>query len=401
MKTQWRETTFGEIFEISSSKRVLQADWKTSGVPFYRAREIVKLAEHGVVDNDLFISEELYQEYSQKYGVPLPGDLMISAVGTLGACYIVQPADRFYFKDASVLRFSPKQAICSKYILHAFRTREIIDQVHAGSGSTVGTYTISRANSTKIKLPPLAEQKRIAAVLDAAEALRAKRREAKVLCSNISDSIFIKMFGDPAFNPKEIPKRTLADICLTDDGIKCGPFGTQLAASEFRERGVPLWGIKHVNSMFTISTNEFLDAKTAERLSQYSIARGDIVMTRKGTVGNCAVYLKELQGIMHSDLLRVRVNTKTCDPFYLAHQLQHSRDVEHQLSLISGGAVMPGINVGRLKGLKLIVPSLEKQLEFRNRVECIENLASQYKKSHLLLDTLFASLQHRAFQGDL
>lgn len=117
--TKWRKVKFGEIFDISSSKRVLQEDWKTSGVPFYRAREIVKLAKEGAVENELFISEELFDSFKSKYGVPKPGDLMISAVGTLGACYVVQPTDRFYYKDASVLRFI---ALSRRFVQNSFST---------------------------------------------------------------------------------------------------------------------------------------------------------------------------------------------------------------------------------------------------------------------------------------
>jgi type I restriction enzyme S subunit len=174
----WRDVTLGELFEITSSKRVLQRQWETDGVPFYRAREIVALSKNGTVDNDVFISEELFEECKDKYGTPRPGDLMVSAVGTLGACYVVQPHDRFYFKDASVLRFSPKEPVDSRFIQHAFRTRHIQDQIHSGSGSTVGTYTITRAKKTRISLPPHPEQKRIAAILDAADELRTKRRDS-------------------------------------------------------------------------------------------------------------------------------------------------------------------------------------------------------------------------------
>lgn len=115
MSVAWADVKLGDIFEISSSKRVFQKEWQSAGVPFYRAREIVKLAENGTVKNDLFISEELFEEYKVKFGVPKPGDLMVSAVGTLGACYIVQPQDRFYFKDASVLRFKAKRKIYPRF----------------------------------------------------------------------------------------------------------------------------------------------------------------------------------------------------------------------------------------------------------------------------------------------
>lgn len=189
----WRDVELGEIFEITSSKRVLQEQWQESGVPFYRAREIVRLAKEGFVANELFISEDLFKTY-RKYGVPKPGDLMVSAVGTLGACYIVQPQDRFYFKDASVLRLSPKEEICPKFIKHAFESQSIVDQIQAGSGSTVGTLTIARAGSICLSLPPLEEQKRIAAILDQADALRRLRGRALDRLRDLGHATFREMF---------------------------------------------------------------------------------------------------------------------------------------------------------------------------------------------------------------
>ena len=187
---KWPVVLLGELFDISSSKRVLQRDWKTEGVPFYRAREIVKLAKNGYVENDLFITEEHYIALQKENGTPKKDDLMISAVGTLGACYLVGTNDRFYYKDASVLRFSPKTQLCSKYFVHAFQTSLILDQVNAGGGATVGTYTIERAKKTKIALPPLAEQQRIAALLDTADRILKQRESAIAKLENLIRSYF-------------------------------------------------------------------------------------------------------------------------------------------------------------------------------------------------------------------
>ena len=97
-----------DLLNVCSSKRVLQSDWKNEGIPFYRAREIVKLSENDFIDNELFISEEHYLELKKNYGVPQSGDLMVSSVGTIGKVYIVKPEDLFYYKDASVLCFKTK-----------------------------------------------------------------------------------------------------------------------------------------------------------------------------------------------------------------------------------------------------------------------------------------------------
>ena len=90
---------------IGSSSRVHKKDWQSDGVPFYRAREIVKLSKFGTVDNDLFISEDLFEQHKKNGIVPLENDIMLTGVGTIGFPYVVKSGDRFYFKDASVLIF--------------------------------------------------------------------------------------------------------------------------------------------------------------------------------------------------------------------------------------------------------------------------------------------------------
>ena len=183
--SNWEDKTLGDLFDISSSKRVLEKDWKETGIPFYRAREIVKLAKNGYVNNELFIAEDHYEQLKEEYGVPKDGDIMVSAVGTLGACYLVKNQDKFYYKDASVLRFSPKVNLHPQFILHAFNTDAIKDQIHAVGGSTVGTYTIERAKKTRILLPPLLEQRRIATILDKIRLIELQHELAKNKLNNL------------------------------------------------------------------------------------------------------------------------------------------------------------------------------------------------------------------------
>lgn len=154
-------TTIDQLFSVGSSKRVFQKDWKSEGVPFYRAREIVKLSEQGFVDNELFITEEMYQEYAARYGVPQPEDIMVTGVGTLGICYLVKPADRFYYKDGNTLCFHSLNRIDSRFVVECYKMPFIRDQIEANAGgSTVGTYTIEAASKTRIFNPPMDEQQK-------------------------------------------------------------------------------------------------------------------------------------------------------------------------------------------------------------------------------------------------
>ena len=163
MPEGWAWCRLGEICEVSSAKRVLQQDWKTSGIPFYRAREIAQLSNNEIVKDDLFITPELYNELKQKYGVPISGDLMVSAVGTIGKVYIVKDNDCFYYKDASVICFSKKEkSIDSLYLKLCCESDFLQEQMYSQSkGTTVDTITINKAQNYLFPLPPIFEQQKI------------------------------------------------------------------------------------------------------------------------------------------------------------------------------------------------------------------------------------------------
>lgn len=174
----WQWAKLGAIGDVGSSSRVHQKDWKTCGVPFYRAREIVRLSGYGTVDNELFITEEHFHHLSQHGFVPRANDIMITGVGTIGVPYVVQISDKFYFKDASVLIFKNHYDLPTEFLLYLMKSPYWIRQIHIGSmGTTVHTLTIGRLSEIPIPLPPLAEQSRIVAAVASLTALCDRLRE--------------------------------------------------------------------------------------------------------------------------------------------------------------------------------------------------------------------------------
>ena len=159
---EWIMCTIGDLFDVVSAKRVLKSDWKNKGIPFYRAREIVQLHKEGIADKDLFITEELFAELKDKFGTPNVGDIMLSAVGSIGYTYIVNEKDSFYYKDASVLCLRNVNKLNSQYFSMLFETTFVKEQMHDNSkGTTVDTITIEKLKKYFVPLPPLAEQHRI------------------------------------------------------------------------------------------------------------------------------------------------------------------------------------------------------------------------------------------------
>ena len=166
----WAWCRLRDIFNVCSAKRVLQSEWKTEGVPFYRAREIVKLANNGYVDNELFISHEHYENLKETYGVPQTGDLMVTGVGTIGKVHIVREDDVFYYKDASVLCFENRYGVInSEYARIMIDSSLLQEQIHRyyvdyndAINSSVVSNDSSNPNATKaselkVKNPTLIE----------------------------------------------------------------------------------------------------------------------------------------------------------------------------------------------------------------------------------------------------
>ena len=152
----WPVKNIADLFDVGSSKRVFESEWRDSGVPFYRAREIVRLSKGLPLEDPIFIDESLFSSYKEKYGIPAAGDIMVTGVGTLGVCYLVKEEDRFYFKDGNTLWFKDKHIANSRFIKDQYSTDFVKDQIKGNShGATVGTYTIVNAKNTRVICPPV------------------------------------------------------------------------------------------------------------------------------------------------------------------------------------------------------------------------------------------------------
>lgn len=158
----WCWCKLSDLFNIVSARRVHQSDWRSSGVPFYRTREIGWLAENRTdVKPELYIDESLYDRFKQS-GYPSEGDIMMTAVGTVGKTYVVKSSDKFYYKDASVLCLENFSKVDSKYICHVIASEFFKSMIaEEAMGTTVATITMVRANEYLVPLPPLSIQHRI------------------------------------------------------------------------------------------------------------------------------------------------------------------------------------------------------------------------------------------------
>jgi type I restriction enzyme S subunit len=151
----WETTQLESLAVISSSKRIFAKEYQTEGVPFFRGKEISLLSKGESFTSDIFISKERFLELKNKFGAPVPGDLLLTSVGTIGNSYLVQEGDEFYFKDGNLTWFSNyKTEIKGGYLSIWFNTRQAylaIEDIKIGS--TQQAITISSLNGIKIVKP--------------------------------------------------------------------------------------------------------------------------------------------------------------------------------------------------------------------------------------------------------
>lgn len=165
----WVERELGDVFEIGSSKRVLEREWTANGVPFYGGKEVVRLAKFGTVVSNAYISEEKYRHIATHYGVPKTGDILMTARGTIGVGYVVKEGDRFYYKDGNLMCLSPKTPTSPRFLLYAFRSHAVLGQLESLTGATVTHLPIEKANGLRLHFPDFPVQNRIVQQLAAIE----------------------------------------------------------------------------------------------------------------------------------------------------------------------------------------------------------------------------------------
>lgn len=180
----WDVVELGSKCSITSSKRVFEREWKKTGIPFLRTRDIASFHSGEEQKDKLYISEETYQEKIASSGEPHKGDLLVTGVGTIGLPYLIDTDDRIYFKDGNILWMKKSEAFYPQWLYLQFLSKEIQKQITDGSGfTTVGTFTIKNAKKLNVPMPSVPEQVAVSETLstfdiyidDLAELIEKKR----------------------------------------------------------------------------------------------------------------------------------------------------------------------------------------------------------------------------------
>ena len=191
----WEQRKLGELMDVASVRRVHQEDWTDEGVRFLRARDLVAFAKNESIEDPLFISSEMYKEYSAQSGKVSVGDLLVTGVGTIGVPWLVTSDNPVYFKDGNIIWFKNRHSIDGGFFYHSFTASAIQNYINEAAGiGTVGTYTIETGKKTPIWLPSRQEQREIAAMMTHLDTLITLHQRKLELLRNIKKSLLDRMF---------------------------------------------------------------------------------------------------------------------------------------------------------------------------------------------------------------
>ena len=410
-KKEWPKKLLSEAFLFQEGPGVRNWQFTTSGIKLLNVANIEKSGYLNLEKTDRHLSED---EVKSKYSHFLvdEGDLVIASSGiSFDSDGFLRTRGAFVYAEhlplclnTSTIRFKAIGGVSDlAFLKHWIDSLEFRRQItRRVTGSAQQNFGPSHLKELKILLPPLSEQKRIAEILDGAEALRSKRRAALALLDELTQSIFLDMFGDPKFHGNEC----VAVADLVDDsrgGIRTGPFGSQLLHSEFTDNGIAVLGIDNaVQNEFAWKQRRFITESKYRQLMRYTVNPGDVIITIMGTCGRCAIVPRGIPtSINTKHLCCISLDHSKCLPDFLhAYFLKHPV-AQAYLRDRAKGAIMSGLNMGIIKEMPVPLYPLKQQTAFAELILSISAERKLLTNSQIELDELFASLQHRAFRGEL
>jgi type I restriction enzyme S subunit len=289
---------------------------------------------------------------------------------------------------------NPSSELDARYLLW-FLIRSEPHLERLATGATVKGIKLPALRSLKIPLPPLPEQRRIAAILDKADAIRRKRQQSLELTDQFLRSAFLDLFGDPVTNPKGWPVLRLEDVCLRiTDGTHQSP--------EWSDEGYPFLFVSNIaDGRISFETKKHISEETWRELTRRCpIEINDVLYTTVGSYGNAALVDTERRFAFQRHIAHIKPDASCIDPEFLVGMLQ-SPAIRSQADRAVKGIAQKTLNLGDLRGFKVFVPPAEAQAEYMElRRRCLAQGAVLADAAAGVAE-LCGSLMQRAFRGEL
>lgn len=299
----------------------------------------------------------------------------------------------------TVLR--PKsEALDGGYLFHWVKTPHFVaEMVKQATGASYPAVSDRIVKESLIPLPPMVEQRHIAALLDKADAVRAKRRQALAQLDTLLQAVFLEMFGDPVTNPKGWEKRCVGEIsCRITKGEspKWQGFG-------YEEKGVRFVTSENVGwGRMLIKEDKFISSEFHQKLKRSQVAEDDIFINLVGaSIGRTAIAHKELlPANVNQAVAVITLNKEIVLPSFILLQLL-SPQIQRKLLGEIVDAARANISLANVRELELIIPPFEAQTAFRRFEQKFADCLARQSKGLDEANCLFQSLQQRTFAGEL
>lgn len=305
--------------------------------------------------------------------------------------------------STDILPIRPGPALDRNYLCHYLRTPKLVEMATTRSvGANLPRLSPAVLETFPVPLPPIEEQQRIAAILDKADELRAKRRAALTHLDSLTQSIFLDMVRSKA--AASWPIVSIGDLAAPVPGsIRTGPFGSQLLHSEFVDSGIAVLGIDNVvENRFIAGRPRYISPEKYEGLRRYTVNPGDVLISIMGTCGRVAVAPPDLPlAINTKHLCCITTDRAVVSPEFLRAALLYDASVGAQLGSQARGAVMPGLNMNVIKQTRLVLPPLAEQSNLGQQLRQVDLTRSISSTAAEKLDQLASAMATAAFEVGL
>ena len=265
----------------------------------------------------------------------------------------------------------------------------------AGVGGSLLRARPAEVAKIKIPLPPLPEQRRIAAILDKADALRAKRRETIAKLDQLLQSVFLEMFGDPVTNPNKFIVKPLGDVATqVTDGAHHTPERTTHGIPLLSARNVLMGSLKFTNT-------DFVGQEEYERLrKRCEPKKGDILISCSGSIGRVSVVRTDLPFVLVRSAALVKLDPALVTPTFMEHQLR-TPYLQSQMLMSAKSSSQANLFQAPIRALRVLVPPIALQNQFEKVANNVAKRHAELLEAEKLTDSLFFSIQGQAFSGKL
>ncbi|MGI8713372.1 MAG: restriction endonuclease subunit S [Solirubrobacteraceae bacterium] len=326
-----------------------------------------------------------------------PGQILLVTRTGVGKV-AVSPCALSYSQDITAIS-EDRGRVARDYLVHYLKSRQtwLVDRAR---GATIKGVTRDVVRRMPIPLPPLDEQRRLAAVLDGAASVASSARRTTELVDELQVSAFAQAVGIDQ-GSETVLVEELVDH--GHGGIRTGPFGSQLLHSEFVDAGVQVLGIDNaVSNEFRWGGRRFITEGKYAALKRYTVNPGDVLITIMGTCGRVAVVPDDIGvAINTKHLCCITLDHRRCLPEFLQAYFLHHPEAQRYLRSRAKGAIMDGLNMGIIKALPVILPPISSQAELVRRLAEMDATRERMRDRNVTMGRLTAALTQRAFAGEL